>query len=233
MQFSDWAFLSEAHCHELQNQLRTQLVSPPPFDISRVQTVAGVDLAYWETDGIQQAVCCICVVQFPSGKLLEQQHTQGIVQFPYIPGCLAFRELPLVLETVPKLTIQPDVYLFDGNGMLHPRNMGIATHAGFYLKVPTIGCAKSYYRVKDTDFEMPEKEAGSFTEIVVDGVVCGRVLRTHTNVKPVFLSVGQRIGLEDATILVQQLVGPESHIPIPVRLADLATHEMRTYYQTT
>ncbi len=84
----------------------------------------------------------------------------------------------------------PNVFFFDGNGYLHPRHMGIATHASFYLKRPTVGIAKSYFRVdRDTDYKEPENEVGCFTDIVIDGETYGRVLRTHKNVRPVFVSV--------------------------------------------
>ncbi|GAB6088102.1 hypothetical protein JCM11672_33740 [Alkaliphilus crotonatoxidans] len=87
------------------------------------------------------------------------------IEVPYIPGYLAFRELPLVQEAAKKLSNQPDIYMFDGNGYLHHRHMGIATHASFFLKRPTIGVAKSYFKIQATDFEMPKNEVGEYTYI--------------------------------------------------------------------
>jgi len=142
-----------------------------------------------------------------------------------MPGFLAFRELPLVLKTVELLEVKPDIYVFDGNGYLHPRHMGIATHASFYLDKPTIGIAKTYFRAdRKTDFIMPENEAGSYTDIVIEGEVYGRALRTHKDVKPVFVSVGNNITIDTACKLAMMLTDKESHIPIPTRLADLETH---------
>ena len=106
--------------------------------------------------------------------------------------------------------------------------MGIATHASFYLNKPTIGVAKTYFRVdKKTDYTEPGKTAGSFTDIIINEEVYGRALRTHTDVKPVFVSVGSNISLDTATKITMGLVEKESHIPIPTRLADLETHTMR------
>ena len=142
-----------------------------------------------------------------------------------MPGFLAFRELPLILKTTELLESSPDLFIFDGNGYLHPRHMGIATHASFYLNKPTVGIAKTYFRAdKKTDYTEPENEAGSYTDIVINGEIYGRALRTHKNVKPVFVSVGNCISLDTACALAMQLTDRESHIPIPTRLADLETH---------
>ena len=123
---------------------------------------------------------------------------------------------------------EPDLYVFDGNGYLHPRNMGIATHAGILLKKPSIGIAKTYYKVENVDFTMPENEVFAYENIMVKGVVYGRAVRTQKNVKPIFLSVGNKIRLEEAMEIVRHMVTKESHIPLPTRLADLMTHEIRS-----
>lgn len=215
----------------LQESLKTYISKDEEVDRSKIKIVAGVDLAYWGREGKEYAVCCISVSDFDTKQLIESVDLMGEIQFPYIPGCLTFRELPLIMETIKKLTVRPDLYVFDGNGYLHPRHMGIATHAGLYLEQPTIGVAKSYYKVGDVDFDTPENEAGAYTDILVNEEVYGRVLRTHKDVKPVFLSIGNRIDLETATELVGEMVTKESHIPAPTRLADIATHKMRSYYK--
>lgn len=145
-----------------------------------------------------------------------------------MPGFLAFRELPLILKTVELLETVPDIFIFDGNGYLHPRHMGIATHASFYLNKPTIGIAKTYFRVdRKTDYTEPENAAGSFTDIVIDGEVYGRALRTHKDVKPIFISIGNFVSLDTACALAMKLTDKESHIPLLIRLADLETHIAR------
>ncbi len=209
----------------VQNELKKKIILTDSFEISELKTVAGVDLAYWKEGESECAVCCIVVIDMETHEVLEKKHYSGKIEVPYIPDFLAFRELPLVLKTAEMLEIKPDIYIFDGNGYLHPRHMGIATHASFYLNKPTIGIAKTYFRVdKKTDYTDPENEAGSYTDIVIDGEVYGRVLRTHKNVKPVFVSVGNNISIDTACELAMDLTAKESHIPIPTRIADLETH---------
>lgn len=220
--------MNEQEFLDIQNSFRKKISLTDSFRREDIKTVAGVDLAYWSRQGQEYAVCCIVVLDSRTHEVLEKKQFHGKIEVPYIAGFLAFRELPLILETVKLLEIKPDIYMFDGNGCLHPRNMGIATHASFYLNKPTVGVAKSYYRIKKgLDYSEPDTPAGSFTDIVCDGEVYGRVLRTHTGVKPVFVSAGNFITLDTATAFTMELVGKDSHIPIPTRLADLETHSAR------
>lgn len=195
--------------------------------IDEIRTIAGVDLAYWKENDKEYAVCCIVVMDFNTREIIEKVSYKGKIDFPYIAGYLAFREIPLFMETVKLLKTNPCIYFFDGNGYLHPRHMGIASHAGIILHKPTIGVAKSYYKIKKIDFDMPRNEEFAFTDIKIDDEVYGRVLRTHADVKTIFLSVGNMIDLDTATELTRQLVDKESHIPIPTRLADIETHIAR------
>ena len=211
-----------------QNELGNRINTADNFDIASLKLVAGVDLAYWKHNDDEYAVCCIVVIDFATHEVVEKKNYSGKIDVPYMPGFLAFRELPLILKTVEMLENVPDLYVFDGNGYLHPRHMGIATHASFYINKPTIGIAKTYFRVdKITDYTEPENEAGSFTDIVIGGETYGRALRTHKNVKPVFISVGNNISLDTACELAMKLTDKESHIPLPTRLADLETHIAR------
>lgn len=221
--------MNEQEFLDIQNSFREKINLTDSFKIDDIKTVAGVDLAYWTKDGQEYSVCCIVVVDFVTHEVLEKQQYSGKIEVPYIAGFLAFRELPLILETVKKLAIKPDLFMFDGNGFLHPRHMGIATHASFYLNKATVGVAKSYYRVREgLDYSEPDISAGSFTDIVCDGEVYGRVLRTHDGVRPVFVSAGNFISLDTATEITMKLVGKDSHIPVPTRLADLETHTARS-----
>lgn len=227
-----WNDLSLEKAISVQEELagRIQLSG---CDIGAVQTIAGVDLAYWKKEEKEYAVCCIVILEKESKCVIESKYSFGEVNVPYIPGCLAFRELPLVLETVQKLEAKPDLYMFDGNGYLHPRHMGIATHASFYLGRPTIGIAKSYYKIRDTDYSMPPTAQYAYTNLVIDGEIYGRVLRTMKDVRPVFVSAGNYIDLDSATQLVCEWTNKESHIPVPTRLADLETHKMRRILANT
>lgn len=220
--------MNEQNFLNIQNNLKEKINLTDTVRISDIKTVAGIDLAYWNEENQEYAVCCIVVIDYRTHEILEKKQSHGKIEVPYIAGFLAFRELPLILETVNKLDIQPDLFMFDGNGMLHPRNMGIATHASFSLKKACIGVAKSYYRIREgLDYIEPDIQSGSFTDIVCDGKIYGRCLRTHTSVRPVFVSAGNFITLDTATNITMSLIGKESRIPIPTRLADLETHSAR------
>lgn len=230
MESNDFIFVSEEKCNEIQSNLKSKIVMNNSFKLDKLHYVAGVDLAYWKED-TEKAVCCIVILDYKTGELVEEVHSVGEIKFPYIPSYLAFRELPLVMECTEKLSIKPDLYVFDGNGYLHPRHMGIATHASFYLDKPAIGVAKNYYKIKGADFVMPENEKGAYTDIVIDGEIYGRAVRTCKNVKPIFISVGNYIDLDTTTMIINELVRKDSHIPMPTRYADIATHKMRNIYR--
>lgn len=223
----------EKRCIQVQCELQKKIVLQNRIDLASVKTVAGIDLAYWKEADTEYAVCCIVVLKRESKQVVENKYAWGKIDVPYIPGCLAFRELPLILQTVKKLDILPDLYMFDGNGYLHPRHMGIATHASFYINKPTIGIAKSYYKMEGVDYIMPPNEKNAYTDIVIQGEVYGRVLRTLKNVRPVFVSTGNFIDLNTATDLVCDFIDSESHVPCPTRLADLETHKMRRKLKQT
>ncbi|MDE5823648.1 MAG: endonuclease V [Lachnospiraceae bacterium] len=215
-----------------QIELSEQMTRENTVDLTQVKTVVGVDLAYWEEENVEYAVCCIVVIDYHTSEVLEKVSYVDEVQVPYIPGCLAFREVPIFMEAYRKLKIVPDVVFFDGNGYLHPRHMGLATHAGILINQATVGIAKSYYKIADMDFDMPANIQGAFTDIRINEEVYGRALRTHVNVKPVFLSVGNAIDIETAMELANKLTTKESHVPLPTRLADLMTHQMRKECQS-
>lgn len=212
---------------EIQNELKRKIILKNTFNKSSISLVAGVDLAYWENDNKQYGTCCIVVIDYNTKVVVEKVNSVGEIKVPYIPGFLAFRELPLVIEASKKLVVEPDIFIFDGNRYLHFNNMGIATHASFFLNKPTIGVAKSYLKVNGVDFNMPEDEEGKYTDVVINGEVYGRALRTRKDVKPVFISCGNYIDLETSTEIVLNLINNVSRVPIPTRLADLETHISR------
>ena len=142
---------------KIQESLRDKINLSDRIDKSEIKTVAGVDLAYWKNENHEEyAVCCIVVIDYNTHEIIEKNQYSGKIEVPYVSGFLAFRELPLVLKTAEKSEVKPDIYMFDGNGYLHPRNMGIATHASFYLDTPSIGVAKTYFRVNNTDYIEPD-----------------------------------------------------------------------------
>ena len=195
-----------------------------------IKNIAGVDLAYWKKEGKEYAVCCIVVLNYRTLDIIEKVDYMGEVECPYIPGCLAFREIPLFIEANKKLKSPIDLYFFDGNGYLHPRHMGLATQAGIVIKRPTIGVAKKYYKIENTDYVPPAYEKYAFTDIMIKGTRYGRAIRTQKECKPIFLSVGNMIDLETATRITKSLIKGESRLPIPIRFADIETHKMRKRY---
>ncbi|MDE5992852.1 MAG: endonuclease V [Oscillospiraceae bacterium] len=219
--------MTESEMEKIQLELSDKIIDFDMFQIENIKNVAGVDLAYWKNDNREFAVCCIVIVDIDTHEMIESKSVKGEITFPYIPGFLAFRELPLILKTVELLENKPDLYMFDGNGYLHPRHMGIATHASFYLDKPCIGVAKKYFKVGNTDYILPDSKAGSYTDITVNGEVYGRALRTMDNVKPVFVSVGNFITLDTAVKIVMRFTDKESHIPVPTRIADAKTRAHR------
>ena len=223
----DFSANTEEEFFKIQNNLGKNIILNNNFDIKDIKTCAGIDLAYWMKGEEEYATCCIIVIDYNTKKVIEKTYSYGKINEPYIPGCLAFRELPLIIKAVEKLEIEPDIFIFDGNGYLHFNHMGIATHASFFLNKPTIGVAKSYLKIKETNFKMPKDEIGSYNDIAINNEVYGRVLRSRINVKPIFISCGNYIDLDTSTRIIMNLLNKESRIPIPVRLADLETHIVR------
>lgn len=126
-----------------------------------IKLVAGVDLAYWENENKQYGTWCIVVIDYNTKNVVEKVNSVGEIKVPYISGFLAFRELPLIIKASKKLVVEPDIFIFDGNGYLHFNQMGIATHASFFLNKSTIEVAKSYLKVNGADFDMPDNKEGS------------------------------------------------------------------------
>lgn len=223
---------TEAEMIKIQNAMNHKITLSNTVDLSLVKYVAGVDLAYWKKGITEYAVCCIVIIDYHSHEIIETAEYMSTVSYPYIPGCLAFREIPLFLNTNEKLKNNVDLYFFDGNGYLHPRHMGLATHAGIIIEKPTIGVAKSYYKIGNAEYNMPNDTDFSYTDIIINGEVYGRTLRTKKGVKPIFISIGNGIDLNTTTEAVIKMITNESHIPLPTRLADIMTHKMRKIYMS-
>lgn len=150
-----------------------------------------------------------------SFELVETASATMDVTFPYIPGLLSFREAPVCLAAIEKLEHQPDVFMIDGQGIAHPRRLGLAAHLGLFLDKPTIGCAKS--RLTGT-FAEPALEKGAHEPLYDGDEIIGAVVRTRTNVKPLFISVGHRCTLDDAIDLTLACA-IKYRLPEPTRLA--------------
>lgn len=158
-----------------------------------VRHVAGVDISPPNDEGIVQAA--VVVLSYPDLHTEEVRIAQGKPGLPYIPGFLSFREVPVLIHALESLELTPDIIIADGQGLAHPRRFGIACHLGLITGVPSIGCAKSILRGRH---EPLGSEAGSQAEMVDKGEVVGVALRTRTDVSPVYVSVGHKIGLSSA-----------------------------------
>ena len=156
-------------------------------------SVAGVDVGF-EADGTVTRAA-VAVLRYPELDLLETAIARRPTEFPYVPGLLSFRELPAVLEALAQLREPPDLLLCDGQGVAHPRRLGIASHLGLLVDIPSIGVAKT--RLCGTHVEPPNLR-GAWTPLWANEEVIGAVLRTRTGVKPLYISSGHRIGLETA-----------------------------------
>ncbi len=200
------------------------------------KTAAGIDCAF-SRDG-QRIVAAVVVLRLPDFELIETASAIQPVTFPYIPGLLSFREAPACIEAVEKLQKQPDVFIIDGQGIAHPRRLGLAAHLGLFFDKPTIGCAKS--RLTGY-FKNPPPEKGAYSFLKDKGIatsaasgesratsdeIIGAVVRTRTNVKPVFVSVGNRCLLKDA-VRITLACAVRYRLPEPTRLAHRLVSKLR------
>lgn len=183
-------------------------------DDSPISTIAGLDIAYGE-DG-ETAVATAVVLRRADLAVVDESVVHGASDFPYVPGLLAFRELPLLLKAVESLTVTPDLYVCDGYGLTHPRRFGLACHLGVVLDAPAIGVAKSPPHLP---VAAPGPSRGEWTPITASGETVGCALRTQDGVKPVYVSVGHRSTLATARDLVLELA-PSYRLPEPIRAAD-------------
>ena len=177
---------------EIQNRLRREVIAADQF--GTINTVAGVDI------GLKKdiALASVVVLSFPGLQVVDSEVAECAVRFPYIPGLLSFREVPPLLTAFDQLQTEPDLVIVDGQGIAHPRRFGLASHLGLILDKPTIGCAKSRLWGR---YEEPGPEQGAYTHLVDKGEVIGAAVRTRTNVRVVYVSVGHQISLDSARTL--------------------------------
>lgn len=226
----DWDLTTE-QAMALQRQLAGQVSRVS--HMSHPGLIAGVDMSADRVKGT--ATAAVVLLSYPEMKLVETQVAKGSLDFPYVPGLLSFRELPLTLTACERLTNTPDLVIVDGQGVAHPRRMGIASHLGLFLNTPTIGCAKS---LLVGTYETPGEEQGSWTPILDRGETIGAVLRTRTGVAPVFVSIGHMVDLPSAIRWVLACC-QGYRLPEPSRIAHLASagnltdalHQMNTFRQ--
>lgn len=206
--------LSVPEAVALQQALRSRVIRANGFRPDQLRRILGVDASYSAYQAQGRAALVLC--SFPDLAVLEQAVGARRSVFPYVPGLLSFREVPLVLDAFARLREQPDLLLVDGHGYAHPRRFGIASHLGVYLDLPSIGCAKS--RLVGS-YDEPGPEPGDRAPLTHRGETIGIVLRAKRRTNPLFISVGHKIDLETAVDVVLRCLRGY-RLPEPTRLAD-------------
>ncbi|WP_433533413.1 endonuclease V [Micromonospora sp. CA-263727] len=187
--------------------------------VTTPELVAGLDVSY--EAGTRRVVAVAIVVESRTLEVRDISAAHGEVRFPYVPGLLAFREVPILMEALENLACRPEVLVCDGYGIAHPRRFGLASHMGVLTGLPSFGVAKSPFI---GTFAEPGKRRGEWSPITEDGETLGRVLRTQTGIRPVFVSIGHRIGLDQATDLTL-ILSRRYRIPEVIRQADILSRE--------
>ncbi len=206
--------LSPKEAVALQNRLASQVILKPLP--KKIRYVAGGDVGY--SRGGNSAVAAMAVYSFPDLECKELVQFQGDISYPYVTGLLSFREIPLLLKAFKCLERLPDVVLCDGQGVAHPRRLGLASHLGLWLNLPTVGCAKT--RLVGKHAKLGPRR-GQYRSLLHRGKKVGVVLRTRTGVKPLYVSPGHLAGIDSSRRLVAGCC-LQTRLPEPLRKAHLA-----------
>ena len=201
-----------AEAKEIQEQLSKKVITSDC--LGEVKYVAGVDIGFEDNYAISKAA--VAVLSYPKLELVETAIARIPTAFPYVPGYLSFREIPAILAALPQLNTTPDLILCDGQGLAHPRRLGLACHLGVLLDLPTIGVAKSLLIGKHEEVAL---ERGSQKPLSDKDETIGVVLRSRTNVKPIYVSVGHKISLPTAIVYVMGCL-TKYRLPETTRWAD-------------
>lgn len=211
--------LSPQEATEVQRELAPEVKEEPlPWD--RLKLVAGVDVSF--DRGSSTGFAGVVVMEYPSLQVVEKAGARGTFAMPYIPGLLSFRETPLIIEAMENLKNLPHVILVDGNGVAHPRGLGLASHLGIILDIPTVGCAKSRLLGHHPE---PGPQKGEWAPWYYQGRLLGAVVRSREGTKPIYVSVGHRVTLKDAIQLVLSCC--RYRIPEPIRAAHREVNHLR------
>lgn len=197
--------VTEAEAEALQVRLAPLAAAAPPIALADVGVVAAIDVAYDDDAGEAYVGVVAYGYSLPTSPLGLHLGEAGMTapnRFPYIPGLLSFREAPVALAALAALPVRPDLLLCDGHGTAHPRRFGLACHLGLLTGLPSVGCAKSWLL---GDYEEPARARGAHTPLVDGGEIVGAALRTRPGSRPVFVSPGYRITLEQAVAVTNNL----------------------------
>lgn len=202
---------------KIQDMLKKRVEIIPLKKIPEL--IAGVDASF--TD--DKVIAIATLYEYQGLKHMQDAFFIEEIRFPYVPGMLSFREGHAIVEAIKRLAARPDVILFDGQGIAHPKGIGIASHIGVILDIPTIGCAKS--RLVG-EFKEPGAKKGSRTYLYYKGMKVGTVLRTRSSVRPIFVSPGHMIDIDSSIKIVMRCVS-QYRIPEPLRRADNLSRSYR------
>ena len=206
--------VSTKEAREIQEKLASQVSRE--CKVNNPRLIAGVDISVNRFSKTGRGA--VVVLSYPTLEIVETSVVTDSITFPYIPGLLSFREMPLLLAAFEKIKNTPDLVLVDGQGIAHPRRIGLASHLGLVLNIPTIGCAKSRLC---GEHDVTGMKAGSYTGLKDSGEVIGAVLRTRDGVRPVYVSIGHMIDLPSAVHWVEACCRGY-RLPEPTRLAHQA-----------
>ena len=201
----------------LQKQLFRKVIRKSGFNIDDVETVAGIDTHYYQ--GLSTAA--VVSIRLADLETVDRATACRQVSFPYLPGLLTFREGPVILDALSNLSSVPDMLMFDGQGIAHPRRCGLASHIGLLLNRPSIGCAKTKLSGR---YKEPQTEKGSYSSLKAGNETIGAVVRTRNSVKPMFISIGHLINLQDS-IKIALICCHRYRLPETIRRADKLARE--------
>ena len=201
----------------LQKQLSRKVIRKSGFNIDDVETVAGIDTHYYQ--GLSTAA--VVSIRLADLETVDRATACRQVSFPYLPGLLTFREGPVILDALSNLSSVPDMLMFDGQGIAHPRRCGLASHIGLLLNRPSIGCAKTKLSGR---YKEPQTEKGSYSSLKAGNETIGAVVRTRNSVKPMFISIGHLINLQDS-IKIALICCHRYRLPETIRRADKLARE--------
>ena len=225
-QLHDWNLSIDA-AKKIQEELKLKIITSDETDFRQIKRIAAADISFNFYSNLLFGV----VVIFDFDTITPIIHYSGFQQttFPYVPGYLSFREAPLILDICKNITEKIDLFICDGQGIAHPRGIGLASHIGLFLDTPTIGCAKS---LLCGEVQEPAPEKGSTSPIIFNGEEIGLALRSRQNVKPVYISSGHRISSQLAKEIIIYL-SPRYRIAEPLRAAHKLVNQYRKEYYLT
>ncbi len=205
----------------LQKKLAHQINIKKSLPPDQIKIVAGADVSTYSQEKLNIAI--VVVLSFPDLEIIEKAIAQKEVTFPYVPGLLSFREGPVLLKAFEKVKHKPDLILFDGQGLAHPRRYGLACHIGWWLGIPSIGVAKTRLIGKHKEVG---KEKGAWKPLFDHSEQIGSVLRTRDNVKPIYVSPGYQVDHKSARGLTLACT-PRYRLPEPIRWAHRLGKEVK------